>query len=88
MVVSKHEIQTFEVVVVILLLLLLSFDVFVPTIAHPLLFLDKSIVQIYLNVSFLCKMDYNNDKFIHPRMYTYNMVMRFLELACVVERMF
>ena len=34
MVVDKHGIQTFEVVVVVLL----SFYVFVPTSAHPLLF--------------------------------------------------
>ena len=51
MVVGKHGIQTFKVVVVVLLLLLLSFDVFVPTSAHPLLFLDKWFVQIYLNVN-------------------------------------
>jgi hypothetical protein len=31
--------------------LLLSFDVFVPTSALPLLFLDKWFGQIYLNVS-------------------------------------
>ena len=41
MVVGKHRIQTFEVVVGVLLLFLLSLDVFVPTSAHPLLFLDK-----------------------------------------------
>ena len=53
MVVGEHGIQTFEVVVVVLsLLLLLSFDVFVPTSAHPLLFVDKWFVQIYLNVNF------------------------------------
>jgi hypothetical protein len=50
MVVGKHRIQTFEVVVGVLLLFLLSLDVFVPTSAHPLLFLDKWIVQIYLDV--------------------------------------
>ena len=37
----EHEIQTFEVVIVVLLFLLFSFDVFVPTNAHPLIFLDK-----------------------------------------------
>ena len=37
MMVDKDRIQTFDVVVVVLLLLLLSFDVFVPTSAHPLL---------------------------------------------------
>jgi hypothetical protein len=47
--VGKHAIQTFEVVVDVLLLLLLSFDVFGPTSAHSLLFLDKWFVQIYLN---------------------------------------
>ena len=50
-VVGKHKIQTFEIVVVVLLLLLLLFDVFVPTSAHPLLRLDKWSVQIHLNVS-------------------------------------
>jgi hypothetical protein len=39
--VGKHEIHH-------LLLLLLSFHVFVPTSAHPLLFVDKWIVQIHL----------------------------------------
>ena len=47
MVVGELGIQTFEVVVVMLMFLLLSFDVFVPTSEHPLLFLDKSVVQIY-----------------------------------------
>ena len=51
MVVGEHEIETFEVVVVVLLLLL-SFDVFVLTSAHPLFFMDKWFVQMYLNVSF------------------------------------
>jgi hypothetical protein len=41
MMVGEHGIQTFEVVVVVLLLLMLLFDVFVPTSAHPLLFLEK-----------------------------------------------
>jgi hypothetical protein len=50
LVVGKHEIQTFEVVVVVLLFLLLSFGVFVPTNAHPLVFIDKWFAQIYLNV--------------------------------------
>jgi hypothetical protein len=40
MVVGKHGIQLLKVVVV------------VPTSAHPLLFLDKWFVQIYLNVSY------------------------------------
>jgi hypothetical protein len=47
MVVGKHGIQTFEILVVVLLVL---FDVFVLTSAHPLLFLVKSFVQIYLSV--------------------------------------
>ena len=33
--IGKHEIQIFEVVIVVLLLLMLSFDVFVPTSVHP-----------------------------------------------------
>ena len=33
---------------------------------------------------FLCKVDYDNNKFIYAPMYTYNEVMRLLELACVV----
>ena len=43
MVVGEHGIQALKVVVVVLLLLLLLllYDVFVPTCAHPLLFLDK-----------------------------------------------
>ena len=54
MLVGEYRIQTFKVVVVVLLLLFLSFDVFVPTSAHPLLFLDKEFVQMYLSVSFAC----------------------------------
>ena len=38
--------QTLEIVVVVWLFLLLSLDVFAPTSAHPLLFLDKGFVQI------------------------------------------
>jgi hypothetical protein len=41
MVIGKYGIQTFKIVVVVLKLSLLSFDVFVPTSAHPLLFLNK-----------------------------------------------
>ena len=33
----------------------------------------------------LCKVDYDNDKFIHAQTYTYNKVMRLLEVAGVVE---
>ena len=36
---GEHGIQTFKVVVVVLLLLFLSFDVFVPTSAHPFFFI-------------------------------------------------
>ena len=52
MVVGEQGLQTFKVVVVMLLLLLLTFDVFVLTSVHPLIFLDKQFIQIYLNVSF------------------------------------
>ena len=38
MMADEHGIQTFEIVVVVLLLLFISFDVSVPTTAHPLLF--------------------------------------------------
>ena len=52
MVVDKHGIQTFEILVVVLLRLLKLFDVFVPTSAHPLLFLNMLFIQIYLNVNY------------------------------------
>ena len=52
MVIDEHGLQTFKVVVLVLLLLLLSSDVFVPSSVHPLIFLDKWFIQIYLNVSF------------------------------------
>ena len=46
MVVGEHRIQIFEFVVVVnLLLVMLSFDVFVPSSAPPLLFLIKWLVQ-------------------------------------------
>ena len=45
MVVGKHGIQTFKVVVVTLLLLLLSFDIFILTNVHPLIFLNTWFVQ-------------------------------------------
>ena len=48
MVVREHGIQTFEATVVVLLLLLLSFDVFVPASAHPLLLSGKWFVQYIL----------------------------------------
>ena len=46
-VVGELGLQMFKIVVVVL-----SFDNFVPTSAHPLLFLDKWFLQIYLNVSY------------------------------------
>jgi hypothetical protein len=52
MMVGEHGIQTFEVVIIVLLLLLLSFDdIFVPTSAHPLLFLDNGFPRIYFHVN-------------------------------------
>ena len=51
MVVGEHGMQKFKGMVIMLLLLLLLIDVLVPTSAHPLLFLDKWFVQIYLNVT-------------------------------------
>ena len=54
MVISKHEIQTFEVVIVVLLLLLLLFDVFVPTSAPPLFIFGQvfcpNVLQFHLQV--------------------------------------
>ena len=47
MVVGEFGIQIFEVVVVVLLLLILSYDLFVPTSAHPLLFLDKWLSEYF-----------------------------------------
>ena len=41
MVVSKHELQIFEVVIIVMLLVIFLFDVFVPKSAHPLSYLDK-----------------------------------------------
>jgi hypothetical protein len=52
MMVTKHGIQTFKVVIVVLLLLLMPIDVFVPTSAHLLLIMHKWFVQMYLNVHF------------------------------------
>ena len=46
---TNMEYNTFEVVVVVLLLLLLSFDVFVPTSAHPLLFMNSDL-SIYASM--------------------------------------
>ena len=40
MMIGKHEIQSFETTVFVSLFLL-SFDIFVPTIVHPLLFSNK-----------------------------------------------
>ena len=49
--VVEHGIQTFKVMVVVLLVLMFSFDVFVPTNAQPILFLDKWFVHVHLVVS-------------------------------------
>ena len=51
MMVGKHGIQTFEVVVVVLSMLMLSFDVFVLTSAHPYYFWIGSKSKCILNVS-------------------------------------
>ena len=54
MMVDRHGIQTFEVMIVMLLVLLLSSDAFLFPSAHPLLFIDKRFVQIiYLNANFV-----------------------------------
>ena len=50
LVVGKHEIQTFKVMVVVVVPLLIIICVHIS--AHPLLFLVKWFVQIYLNVNF------------------------------------
>jgi hypothetical protein len=41
--------------------------------------------HLYYVFRFLCKVDYESDKFIHAPTYTYNEVMRLLELAGIVE---
>ena len=41
--------------------------------------------HLYYVFRFLCKVDYESDKFIHAPTYTYNEVTRLLELAGVVE---
>ena len=41
--------------------------------------------HLYYVFRFLCKVDYESDKFIHAPTYTYNEVMCLLELAGVVE---
>ena len=53
MMVGEHKIQTFADMIVPLLLLSLSFDVFVPTNAHPLLFFGKWFCQNTLKWWFL-----------------------------------
>ena len=40
--------------------------------------------HLYYVFRFLCKVDYGNDKFIHAPTYSYNEVMRLLELVGVV----
>ena len=41
--------------------------------------------HLYYVFRFLCKVDYESDKFIHAPTYTYNEVMRLLELAGIIE---
>lgn len=41
--------------------------------------------HLYEVFGFLCKVDYDMDKFIHATPYTYNEVMRFLKLVDIVE---
>ena len=41
--------------------------------------------HLYYVLRFLCKVDYNSDKFIHTPTYSYNEVMRLLELASMVD---
>ena len=41
--------------------------------------------HLYYVFSFLCKVDYESDKFIPAPTYTYNEVKRLLELVGVVE---
>jgi hypothetical protein len=53
LVVVEYGIQTLKVVVVVLLLLLLSFDVFIPTTAHPSLFLDNVVRRDILECQYL-----------------------------------
>ena len=48
--IGEHETQTFEVMIVVLFLLM-SFDIFIPTNAHPLLLLNKWLVKMHLNVN-------------------------------------
>jgi hypothetical protein len=47
-----------------------------------------SVLQnLYYVLRILCKMNYDSDKFIHAPTYSYNEVMRILELAGVVEHL-
>ena len=41
--------------------------------------------HLYYVFEFLCKVDYDSDKFIHAPMFTFNKVMRLLELGSVVD---
>jgi hypothetical protein len=43
--------------------------------------------HLYYVFRFLCKVNYDSDNFIHVPTYSYNEVMRLLELAGVVERL-
>ena len=41
--------------------------------------------HLYYVFRFLCKVEYNNDKFVHAPTYVYREVVRVLELVGVVE---
>jgi hypothetical protein len=43
--------------------------------------------HLYYVFRFLCKLKYDSDKFIHAPTYSYNEVIRLLELVGVVERL-
>jgi len=60
MMVDKHEIQSFEVVIIALLFLLSSFDVLVP--AHRLLFRTKLVCPSIPKCEFLSTSDCNVKK--------------------------
>lgn len=58
---------------------------------HVLLGFEKERERVYCKhlyyvFKFLCKVDYNNDKFISAQTYAFNKVIRLLKLAGIVER--
>ena len=69
MMVGEREIRTLKVVVVVLLLLFLLFDVYVPTSSHPLLFLDKGFVQIYLNESLVLILEICQESLVYESLH-------------------